>query len=191
MVISGYSIYVTGSKQLLGLAHAKRCWRCRGVSSGPLNGRLACRPFSRSLRRTVAELIRGLCFPGVSLFQTTNNMSDRPQPGQPRVTTDQQVKLQGCPNHNICATPSVYLINTASGKSFMLTSPNSYSTVCIRNTETGFVRKQHRMSTVCTGHHYHGYGTLRRALLRGVEQYAPESYSKHYSFNVSPLCDHH
>jgi hypothetical protein len=48
-----------------------------------------------------------------------------------------------CPNHNICATPSVYLINTASGKSFILTSPNPYSTVCIRNTETGFVRKQH------------------------------------------------
>jgi len=51
----------------MGLAHAKRCWRCRGVSSGPLNGRLARRPFSRSLRRTVAELIRGLCLPGVSL----------------------------------------------------------------------------------------------------------------------------
>jgi hypothetical protein len=48
----------------MGLAHAKRCWRCR---SGPLNGRLARRPFSRSLRRTVAELIRGLCLPGVSL----------------------------------------------------------------------------------------------------------------------------
>jgi uncharacterized membrane protein len=37
------------------------------VSSGPLNGRLARRPFSCSLRRTVAELIRGLCLPGVSL----------------------------------------------------------------------------------------------------------------------------
>ena len=51
----------------MGLAHAKRCWRCRGVSSGPLNGRLARRPFSRSLRPTVAELIRGSCLPGVSL----------------------------------------------------------------------------------------------------------------------------
>jgi hypothetical protein len=49
------------------LAHAKRCWRCRGVSSGPLNDRLARRPFSCSLRCTVAELIRGLCLPGVSL----------------------------------------------------------------------------------------------------------------------------
>jgi hypothetical protein len=49
------------------LTHAKRCWRCRGVSSGPLNGRLERRPFSRSLRRTVAELIWGLCLPGVSL----------------------------------------------------------------------------------------------------------------------------
>jgi hypothetical protein len=48
-----------------------------------------------------------------------------------------------CPNHNICATPSVYLINAASGKIFILTSPNPYSTVCIRNIETGFVRKQH------------------------------------------------
>jgi IS30 family transposase len=28
------------------------------------------------------------------MFQTTNNMSDRPQPGQPRVTTDQHGKLQ-------------------------------------------------------------------------------------------------
>jgi hypothetical protein len=28
-------------------------------------------------------------------------------------------------------------------KSFILTSPNLYSTVCIWNTETGFVRKQH------------------------------------------------
>ena len=45
----------------------KRCWRCRGVSSGPLNGRLERRPFSRSLRRTVAELIWGLCLPGISL----------------------------------------------------------------------------------------------------------------------------
>ena len=49
------------------LAHAKRCWRCRGVSSGSLNGHLARRPFSRSLRHTVAELIRELCLPGVSL----------------------------------------------------------------------------------------------------------------------------
>jgi hypothetical protein len=32
------------------LAHAKRCWWCRGVSSGPLNGRLSRGPFSRSLR---------------------------------------------------------------------------------------------------------------------------------------------
>jgi transposase len=84
------------------------------AGSGPLNGRLARRPFSRSLRRTVAELIRELCLPGVSLaadaaevarlfnchqstvvrlrqrFQTTNNVSDRPRPGQPRVTTDHQ-----------------------------------------------------------------------------------------------------
>jgi hypothetical protein len=52
---------------MLRVAHAKRCWRCRGVSSGPLNDRLARRPFSCSLRCTVAELIRGLCLPGVSL----------------------------------------------------------------------------------------------------------------------------
>jgi hypothetical protein len=38
-----------------------------------------------------------------------------------------------CPNHNICATPSVYLINTASGKSFILTSPNLYSTRLCEN----------------------------------------------------------
>ena len=55
------------------IAHAKRCWRCRGGSSGPLimNGRLARRPFSRSLRRTVAELMRGLCLSGVSLAVDT------------------------------------------------------------------------------------------------------------------------
>jgi hypothetical protein len=44
-------------------ALGKRCWRCRGVISGHMNSRLARRPFSRSLRRTVAELIRGLCLP--------------------------------------------------------------------------------------------------------------------------------
>ena len=45
------------------LAHAKCCWRCHGVSSGPLNGRFA--------RRRFAELIRGLCLPGVSLAVDT------------------------------------------------------------------------------------------------------------------------
>ena len=49
------------------LAHAKRCWRCLGVNSGHLNSRLVRRPFSHSLQCTVAERIRGLCLPGVSL----------------------------------------------------------------------------------------------------------------------------
>jgi hypothetical protein len=44
-----------------------------------MNGRLARRPFSRSLRRTVAELMRGLCLSGVSLAVDTallNRFSD-------------------------------------------------------------------------------------------------------------------